>query len=112
MELLPKATEAIVPIGKLRDYSLDPSHPLGKHKARVFASALGMTRSDAARLRDMILNAILTNPAVETGVSIHGRRYTVDFETLGRKGLVIIRTSWIVDADDAAPRMTSCFVRN
>jgi hypothetical protein len=31
----------------LRDYSLDVVHKEGKHKARVFASALGLTRNDA-----------------------------------------------------------------
>ena len=34
-------------MAKLRDYSLDPVHSKGKHKARVFASALGLTRNDA-----------------------------------------------------------------
>jgi len=31
---------------KLRDYCLSPEHPRGRHKARVFASALGLTVDD------------------------------------------------------------------
>lgn len=31
----------MVDIAKLRDYCLNPLHDEGKHKARVFASALG-----------------------------------------------------------------------
>jgi hypothetical protein len=38
---LPNADRAVVDIAKLRDYSLNNSHPEGKSKARVFLSALG-----------------------------------------------------------------------
>jgi hypothetical protein len=47
MALLPNADKAVVPLEKLRGYSLASSHPVGKHKARVFASALEMTEDDA-----------------------------------------------------------------
>jgi hypothetical protein len=33
---LPNAEKAVVDIVKLRDYSLNPHHPEGKHKARAF----------------------------------------------------------------------------
>jgi hypothetical protein len=38
--MLPDGANAIVEISKLRDYRLDPHHPRGRHKARVFLSAL------------------------------------------------------------------------
>lgn len=38
---LPNAKEAVVEIGKLRDYCLNPNSVAGKHKSRVFAAALG-----------------------------------------------------------------------
>jgi hypothetical protein len=37
MAILPNVNKAVVPIEKLRDYSLNSSHDRGKHKARVFA---------------------------------------------------------------------------
>ena len=80
MALLPNAEKAVVPLEKLRGYSLDFSHPVGKHKARVFTSALGMTRSDAPRLREMILQAVLTNEAFEVGTNEHGTRFVMDFK--------------------------------
>jgi hypothetical protein len=43
---LPNAEGAEVPPAKLRDYVLNPRHPDGAHKARVFASALGITQAD------------------------------------------------------------------
>jgi hypothetical protein len=49
---------------KLRDYCLNPYHEDGKHKARVFKSALGVGRADAEWLRERILEAAATRPAV------------------------------------------------
>lgn len=40
---MPYAERAEVSLRKLREYCLDPLHAEGKHKARVFASALAMT---------------------------------------------------------------------
>ena len=54
---LPNVENAFVDMAKLRDYALDPIHSKGKHKARVFASALGLTRNDAKWLRNELLRA-------------------------------------------------------
>ena len=55
--LLPNGDRAIVDIAKLTDYCLNPQHEDGKHKARVFASALGLGREDAEwnSLRDRLV---------------------------------------------------------
>ena len=76
---LPRAEEAIIDISKLRDYCLDPRHPRGKHKARVFNSALGLTREDAEELKDQIESSILIADCVAGEEDPHGRRYVVDF---------------------------------
>ncbi len=55
--LLPNPERAVVELVKLRDYCLDPDHEDGKHKARVFASALGIRQRDAEWLRDRLLEA-------------------------------------------------------
>lgn len=55
---VPGAECAVVDIRKLSNYCLDPTHAEGKHKARLFAAALGMTVSDAADLRDALLEAV------------------------------------------------------
>ena len=56
---LPNAEQAIVNIAKLGDYSLDAAHEEGKHKARVFAAALGIDQDGADWLRTMLLAAAL-----------------------------------------------------
>ena len=55
MNTLPNAQLAIIPIEKLRDYSLNPENAEGKGKSRVFAAALGIHRQDANWLHDMVL---------------------------------------------------------
>lgn len=60
---LPNGERAVVAVEKLRDYALNPNHGGGKHKARVFRSALGSTQGDAERLRLMVLEAARTGEA-------------------------------------------------
>jgi hypothetical protein len=49
---LPNPHKAVVEISKLRDYSLNVDHSVGKHKARVFRAALGLTVKQADWLRN------------------------------------------------------------
>jgi hypothetical protein len=61
---LPGGERAFVDVVKLREYCLSPVHPRGRHKARVFASVLGLTQADAESLRDQLLRAARERPAV------------------------------------------------
>lgn len=108
---LPNADRAIVPVEKLRDYSLNAAHPEGKHKARVFVASLGFTKADAEKLRELILAALLTHEAAPGVSDEHGTRYKVDFETHGLRGPVTIRTAWHIDAGGTIPRLVSCYVK-
>jgi uncharacterized protein DUF6883 len=108
---LPHAHQAIIDIAKLRDYSLNPLHPEGKHKARVFAATLGFSSSDAERLHAMITSAISTEEASVGICDEHGERYVVDFATRGLRGIVTIRTAWIIDQGETVPRLISCYVK-
>jgi len=47
---VPNGEQATVDVRKLRDYCMNPLHPEGKHKARLFAAALSMTDGDAEAL--------------------------------------------------------------
>jgi hypothetical protein len=55
---LPRARDATIPTAKLVRYALDPSHVRGRHKARVFGSALAITAADWRYLHDQILEAL------------------------------------------------------
>jgi hypothetical protein len=108
---LPNADRVAVDIVRLRDYSLNPAHDKGRHKARVFAAAMGFTVADAERLRNMILVAVLTHEATQGATDEHGTRYRVDFEAQGLRGPVMIRTAWHIDAGETIPRLVSCYVK-
>jgi uncharacterized protein DUF6883 len=55
---LPNPDRAIVDIAKLRSYCLDPEHPVGGDKAKVFKSVLGLSSPDAEWLREQLLEAV------------------------------------------------------
>ena len=109
---LPNAENAVADIAKFRDYCLNPTHAEGKHKARVFQAALGLTQADAGRLRGLVLAAAQTQEATPGQfIALYGQTYVVDFRMLGLRGEVTVRTAWIVETDAAAPRLTTCYVK-
>ena len=93
---LPGYDRAVLGPAKLRDYCLDPNHLRGKHKARVFRAALGLTAADWEQLRDAILAAIEVEDAHRSESDQYGQRYFVDFEMTTTMGRARIRTTWIV----------------
>ena len=110
---LPNAENALVDIAKLRDYSLNPNHPKGKHKARAFLEKLRIGRDDAELLRRLILEAVLTADAVEQKSTAYGRRFVVDFIWDRWDGVIqykaVVRTAWIIRNEEDFPRLTTCF---
>ena len=107
---LPNADRAVVEIEKLRDYCLSTSHPRGRHKARVFATSLGITAENAEELRDVILSAVLSEDAMPTEGDEYGQRYVVDFTMARQSRQADVRTTWIVRTGEDYPRLTSCYV--
>lgn len=107
---LPGGEHAIVDLAKLRDYCLNPLHPRGRHKARVFTSALGLTQSDAVLLSEELHRAARERQASAGADDEYGERYTVDFEFVGAGRRAIVRSAWMVRRGEQIPRLTSCFV--
>jgi CRISPR/Cas system type I-B associated protein Csh2 (Cas7 group RAMP superfamily) len=111
---LPNSDRAVVDIKKLRDYSLNLNYPKGKHKARVFLSALGLKAEDTERLREMIMEAILISEARVQQPTSYGQRFVVDFDVIGFDKFitttVTLRSAWIIRIGEDFPRLTSCFI--
>ena len=107
---LPNVENAFIDDEKLVGYSLNPDHERGKHKARVFASVLGITADKAYILRQAILNAIKINSAIPSKGDDYGQRYVVDFEMRTDVGTAIVRTTWILLVEEDFPRLVSCYV--
>lgn len=107
---LPNAANAFVDIAKLRDYSLDVAHEEGKHKARVFAAALGLTRNDANWLRERLLEIARTGDCELGRKTIHGQRYILDFTLAHRGESARLRSVWNVRPNEDFPRLVTCYV--
>lgn len=108
---LPSGSTAVIDIEKLRDYCLSSQHPEGRHKARVFLSALGMTASDAEGLRTLLLSeAKQSNVAHMTGADKYGCRYSIDSVISWGSRSAQVRSAWIVKSGEDFPRLTSCYV--
>ncbi|MGB7249779.1 MAG: DUF6883 domain-containing protein [Phormidesmis sp.] len=107
---LPNATSAFIDLIKLCDYSLNPEHSRGKHKARLFAAILGLTSQDAELLKSTILEAIQTETATPGETDKYGQRYRVDFVMSRNQNTATIRTTWIIRPDETFPRLVSCYI--
>ena len=106
---IPNAERAVVDIRKLRDYCLNPQHDKGKHKARLFASLLGMNSDDAEALRNALLAAVKTQDAQLGEMNAYGQRYTLDFALTWQGKQATVRSAWIIETGFDIPRLTTAF---
>jgi hypothetical protein len=108
---LPRASAAEVPEEKLRDYVLSPEHPLGRHKARVFAATLGIGRDDWAYLRDQIQARLAESPVTAIRPKPpHGVEYEIRMTIEGLNGESHpVVTGWLVP-DVEPPRLVTAYV--
>jgi len=107
---LPNGEQAVVEIRKLRDYCLNPNNTRGRHKARIFAAALGITAAETPQLRARLLEIARTGDAQHGELDLYGQRYTIDFEMETASGKATIRSGWIILHGKSAPRLTTCYV--
>ena len=105
---VPNDGSAIVDERKVRDYLLSSSHPVGRYKARFFAS-LGYEHNDAARLVSDLL-AILANEVSNTVVNDYGTKYVVPGELTAPDGTSkSVVTVWIILEGENVPRLVTAY---
>ncbi len=107
---LPNADNAFIDDRKLEDYSLNPFHPVGKHKAYLFDKILGINYLDSFWLKFEILSAIKIEAAIATKTNNFGELWQVDFFITRNNRTAKIRTGWIVQFDEDFPRLTTCYI--
>lgn len=94
--LLPNLANVRIPIQKLTSYSLNPNHNTGKHKAKVFQSALGYNLSNYTDLLDKVIENINQFSAQPQGDNGYGETYRVVFPVTGPNGKTAnILTGWV-----------------
>jgi len=108
---LPNVSRAEISPAKLRDYALNPRHPDGAHKARVFLAALGIGQADWEALKAQLLAGIETAPVVGEREDEHGMRYEVIVDVLGLNGRrAPVTTAWFAATASDGPRLVSAYV--
>lgn len=107
---LPNGDKAVIDLRKLTDYVLNPDHRLGRHKARVFVAALGLTAEHAEVFQRMLAEAAATSLATLWRKDVHGAHYSIEcaMEFEGRRALV--RSLWMIRAAEDYPRLVTAFV--
>lgn len=108
---LPNAGQAVVPLQKLQDYCLSPDHPVGKSKARVFYSALGISATDAEHLRSLILQQVPLHSCLVGEEDEFGKRHLVDLPLEINNRRAVVRTAWIIRKGEDRPYLTNCYVK-
>jgi hypothetical protein len=111
MAKLPNGERACIPMEKLTDYCLNPDHPRGKDKARVFASLLGITRDGANELAALVRQAATDGDITKEEVTIFGCYYRVDW-AIPARGNVVLRTIWEIAPGEEIPRLISAFMHS
>jgi len=111
MGKLPNHNRAVIPIEKLL-YSLDPMHPTGRHKARVFRSALGFGLESIGVLEGMLRDGIATHEAEKLPSRADGiERWMVEWIVIGRLGPLRMVSAWGQGRKDRVPRLLSCYLK-
>ena len=108
---MPRRPErTIVDLRKLKDYCLDPTHPRGRHKARVFREALGISKSEAAWLQGILIAAAQDEDAKELAADAFGTRWRIDTAVArpGRKAGV--RSVWMARTGEDVLGLVTCWV--
>lgn len=112
MALLPNFEQAFIDEIKLSDYCLSEKHPVGKHKAKMFSSLLGLKSEDANLLKKAILEGLSLSEAFEGKSDEYGKRFTVNVNIRNFDKQANVVTAWIIMHDENFPRLVICYVKN
>ena len=110
MATLPNHHRAEIDIAKLRDYCLSPIHLRGRHKARQFLAALGITAAEADWLSAAIRDGISTANAEIDVSDQFGQRWRVDLMLTRQNRRAVVRTVWLIPLGQTAPRLITAWV--
>ena len=96
---------------KLEDYSLNPLHRDGRHKARVFAAILGITLDNRQKLREALLQfAAMSDGAEARGDTGFGNVFVLRFPLVTETNTATVLSVWIIRHGEDFPRLTSCYI--
>ena len=107
---LPNPEKAIIDNQKLTGYCLNLNHADGKHKARVFKSALNLDINNVDELKAALIKAVKNNDAVPGTRNQYGQKYFIDFPLTRGERTATIHSVWIVKNQEDFPRLVTCYI--
>ena len=108
---IPRANRAVVARKKLEGYVLNPEHEVGRHKARVFAAALGIHQGDWQYLRDRLKAGVVSAPVSTVRETPWGALYEVVVAVDGLNDETHrVMSAWLLASDDEPPRLVTAYV--
>lgn len=108
---LPNFSNAYIDLKKLSEYCLNEDHPIGKYKARLFKSALNISKEHAPILKNEILRKLPYSEALLVGEDHFGTRYSVNIKIAIFEKEAMVCTAWIMKEGENFPRLTSCYIK-
>ena len=105
---LPYSENAYIQEGKLIDYILSESHPVGSSKAKFFRG-LGFNESNVDKLIELLLK-IASNDVKDVKKIVYGTNYVIEGKMKTPKGkIVIITTVWFIGAERSKPSFVTAY---
>lgn len=108
-ERLPSLDRAEISPAKLRDYLLNPEHPVGRDKAR-FLAGLGFQRVRWVELQWALLSHAAAGVAQVLPLGRFGQKYLVRGNIRGPNGgAAFLVAVWIISDPAAGPRFVTAY---
>lgn len=110
---MPCYRKAFVDSKKFVEYSLDTTHPIGKHKALIYKEALGYDSSNYETLIKQIENYVQDDTSIPNRIenTTWGPRYQYNVPVKGLNGLErLVLTVFQIDSDSCIPRLITNYV--
>lgn len=110
------ADKATMDPNKFSGYALNPDHPVGGNKAKVFAAATGLEQKDSEDVMAQINDGLLKHAPTPGKVDQYGQRFTMHTPVTGPKGTANVESGWIYDRNQetgeisSVPRLVTIFV--
>lgn len=106
---LPFKENAYIPKGKLTDYLLSETHPVGSSKAKFFRG-LGFNETNVGKLAKSLLQIARTNDVNKIMEFFYGINYIIEGEIKTPSGKIVsIKTVWFTKTIKSRPSFVTAY---
>ena len=99
-----------IDVKKLSEYCLNEKHPVGKHKAKVFSSALDVTKQDAIQLKRIILSKMDSADLTLEFEDQYGKRFSSIIKVDIKDKSAFVKIIWLHTSEKDFVRLITCYV--